>query len=96
MHHIKNDIGDDNLIKELMQEWILERNVVIRSLDVEKFKAFWKKWSARGFYRNGLPDDEVIEISLYKMLYNLESATEEEKNKAKEWLESRGFDVFLM
>lgn len=93
---MKNDIGDDNLIKELMQEWILERNVVIRSLDVEKFKAFWKKWSARGFYKNGLPDDEVIEISLYKMLYNLESATEEEKNKAKEWLESRGFDVFLM
>jgi len=93
---MKNDIGDDNVIKELMQEWILERNVVIRSLDVEKFKAFWKKWSARGFYRNGLPDDEVIEISLYKMLYNLESATEEEKNKAKEWLESRGFDVFLM
>lgn len=93
---MKNDIGDDNLIKELMQEWILERNVVIRSLDVEKFKAFWKKWSARGFYRNGLPDDEVIEISLYNMLYNLESATEEEKNKAKEWLESRGFDVFLM
>ena len=93
---MKNDIGDDNLIKELMQEWILERNVVIRSLDVEKFKAFWKKWSARGFYRNGLPDDEVIEISLYKMLYNLESATEEEKKKAKEWLESRGFDVFLM
>lgn len=93
---MKNDIGDDNLIKELMQEWILERNVVIRSLDVEKFKAFWKKWSARGFYRTGLPDDEVIEISLYKMLYNLESATEEEKNKAKEWLESRGFDVFLM
>lgn len=93
---MKNDIGDDNLIKELMQEWILERNVVIRSLDVEKFKAFWKKWSARGFYRNGLPDDEVIEISLYKMLYNLESATEEEKNKAKEWLESRGFDEFLM
>ena len=93
---MKNDIGDDNLIKELMQEWILERNVVIRSLDVEKFKAFWKKWSARGFYRNGLPNDEVIEISLYKMLYNLESATEEEKNKAKEWLESRGVDVFLM
>lgn len=93
---MKNDIGDDNLIKELMQEWILERNVVIRSLDVEKFKAFWKKWSARGFYRNGLPNDEVIEISLYKMLYNLESATEEEKNKAKEWLESRGFDEFLM
>lgn len=93
---MKNSIGDDNVIKELMQEWILERNVVIKSLDVEKFKAFWKKWSARGFYRNGLPNDEVIEISLYKMLYNLESATEEEKNKAKEWLESRGFDVFLM
>lgn len=93
---MKNSIGDDNVIKELMQEWILERNVVIKSLDVEKFKAFWKKWSTRGFYRNGLPNDEVIEISLYKMLYNLESATEEEKNKAKEWLESRGFDVFLM
>jgi len=44
---MKNDIGDDNLIKELMQEWILERNVVIRSLDVEKFKAFWKKMECK-------------------------------------------------
>jgi len=63
---------------------------------LRNLKHFGKKWSARGFYRNGLPNDEVIEISLYKMLYNLESATEEEKNKAKEWLESRGFDEFLM
>lgn len=54
---MNNSIGDDNVIKELMQEWILERNVVIKSLDVEKFKAFWKKWIARGFYRNGLQND---------------------------------------
>ena len=86
------------MIKELMQEWILERNVVIRSLDVEKFKAFFEKWQKKGFYMRDLklPDDDVIEVSLYKMLYNLESATEEEKNKAKEWLESRGFDELLM
>lgn len=70
--------------------WINERNVAIKSQDVEKFKAFYQRWKAKGFYTENLPSDIVIEVSLRKMLYNLNNATPEEKEKAKEWLEDRG------
>lgn len=79
--------------KMLKRAWMEERNEVIKTLDVQKFKEFWQKWSAKGFYRGGLPCDQVIEISLRKMLYNLKSATDEEKEKAKKWLEERGCDT---
>lgn len=62
-------------------------------MDVEKFKAFYDKWKAKGVYNINLPSDLVIEITLYKMLYNIESATDEEKAKAKEWLESKGYST---
>lgn len=73
--------------------WIKERDEAIRTLDVEKFKEFYRKWTERGFYRNGLPSDEVIEVSLRKMLYNLRNATTEEKAKAMEWLTERGYST---
>lgn len=75
--------------------WKEERNEVIRSLNIEKAKAFYEKWTKRGVYDVPLPSDRVLEISLYKMLYNLKSATEEEKAKAKEWLEERGYSVMM-
>ena len=73
--------------------WIKERDEAIRTLDVETFKKFYKKWTERGFYRNGLPSDEVIEISLRKMLYHLGNATEQEKSEAEKWLTERGYDT---
>lgn len=78
-----------------MKNWMKERDEVVRTLDVGKFKLFWDKWKERGFYRGGLPMDFVIEISLHKMLYNLKSATDEEKKKAKEWLEEKGLDTSM-
>lgn len=73
--------------------WIKERDEAIRSLDVDKFKEFYKKWTERGFYRNGLPADEVVEVSLRKMLYNLGNATAEEKAEAEKWLSDRGYST---
>ena len=70
--------------------WLKERNEAIRTLDVEKFKEFYRKWTERGFYRGGLPSDEVIEISLHKMLYHLGDATVEEKAIAEKWLAEHG------
>lgn len=77
--------------KKEFELWIKERDEAIRALDVEKFKAFYDKWKAKGVYNINLPSDLVIEITLYKMLYNIESATDEEK--AKEWLESKGYST---
>lgn len=74
--------------------WLKERDEAIRTQDVAKFKEFYKKWTARGiYYRNTLPSDKVIEISLRKMLYNLGNATEQEKAEAEKWLTERGYDV---
>lgn len=79
--------------KKEFELWIKERDEAISALDVEKFKAFYNKWKAKGVYNINLPSDLVIEITLYKMLYNIESATDEEKAKAKEWLESKGYST---
>lgn len=77
----------------LMELWKKERDEAIKTLDVKKFKAFYRKWKLKGFYNGPLQNDAVIEVSLYKMLYNIKSATDEEKSKAKEWLESKGFST---
>ena len=73
--------------------WIKERDEAVRTQDVEQFKAFYKKWRARGFYKMPLPSDEVIEISLRKMLYHLADVTEEEKAEAEKWLKERGYST---
>ena len=76
---------------DIMQQWKKERNKVIKSLDVKKFKKFYNKWMAKGIYYLDLPqDDRVVEVSLYKMLYHLKCSTPEEKDKAAAWLSEHG------
>lgn len=79
--------------KKWIELWQKERDEVVKAQDVERFKAFYQKWQARGIYALKLPADNVIEISLRKCLYNLKSATEEEKAEAEKWLTDRGFDT---
>lgn len=78
--------------KRLMKEWVKERDEVVKTYDVEKFKQFFRKWQIKGIYnkRTKLPADNVIEISLRKMVYHMTSATEEEKKEAKAWLLDHG------
>ena len=77
-----------------LEAWKKERDEVVKTLDVDAFKVFYMRWYFRGVYYEELPkDDRVIEISLRKMLYHLESATKEEKQNARLWLVERGFDT---
>lgn len=79
---------------EILATWMAERDKAIKTLDVEKFRAFYREWMDRGIYQWPLPrDDKIIEISLRKMLYNLQSATEEEKAEAERWLTEHGCDT---
>lgn len=72
-------------------QWIRERDKAIKSCDINELKAFYKKWLAKGLYDQPLPaSDEVIETAMYKMLYNLGTATDAERAKAKKWLNDRG------
>lgn len=79
--------------KKTILLWKEERDRVCKTYDIEEWKKFFRKWQGVGVYdpRVRIPKDEVIEISLRKMVYNMNSATDEEKAEAKEWLESRGY-----
>lgn len=78
---------------QLEQIWKAERDKAIKSQDVDTFKAFYNKWKKRGFYELQLPNDIVLEITLRKMLYNLKSATTQEKADAAKWLQERGLST---
>lgn len=80
----------DTLIRQFVKERDEAVKTSIRTDDLRVFKMFYAKWKARGFYEIGLPSDEVIEISLRKMLYHMTSATAEEKATAKRWLIAHG------
>ena len=82
----------NELVKEIAS-WKAERDKAIRSQDVKTFKAFYEKWKAKAYYDVKLPSDYVLEVSLRKMLYNMENATVKEKEQAKKWLIERGFDT---
>lgn len=77
--------------KKWLEIWRNERDEIIKTQDVEQFKNFYRKWKARGIYELEMPPDNVIEVSLRKMLYHMASATEEEKNQAEKWLIENGF-----
>ena len=71
-------------------DWLKERDEVVKTYDVNKFKVFYIKWKMMGLYSLPLPSDDVIEVSMRKMVYNMLSSTESEKDEAKKWLIEHG------
>ena len=78
----------------LMAQFVRERDeavkTAIRTNDLRVFKRFYARWKAKGIYPIGLPSDEVLWLTLYKMLYHTKDATEEEKAMAERWLVAHG------
>lgn len=73
-------------------EWLKERDEAAYSFDVEKFKAFYRKWIKRGIYEDKpLPSDEVIAISMRKMVCNMANPREDKLAEARAWLSERGY-----
>lgn len=70
--------------------WKKERDEVVKTYNLEKFREFYEKWSKKGLYNIELPPDPVLEIALRKMVLQMESATDQEKEDAKWWLSRRG------
>lgn len=73
-----------------IKQWMKERDAVVKTYDVELFKVFYEKWKKKGIYSMKLPPDKVIEISMRKMVCNMASSTDEQKEEAMEWLEQHG------
>lgn len=74
------------------KQWLKERDEVLYTFDVEKFKSFYRKWAKRGIYEDKvLPDDKVLEISMRKMICNLANPREDKLAEARAWLSERGY-----
>lgn len=73
------------------KQWLKERDEAIYTFDVEKFKAFYHKWEKRGVYTKPLPKDEVIEISMRKMVCGLADPDPKKLAEARAWLSERGY-----
>jgi len=76
--------------RKLLHLWVRERDEVVKTYNIARFKEFYAKWRERGFYNLPLPSDAVIEISMRKMVYHMASATPEEKAEAERWLVEHG------
>lgn len=75
------------------KQWLKERDETAYTFDVEKFKAFYRKWVKRGVYEDKpLPSDEVLEISMRKMVCAMAEPRADKLAEAKEWLTERGYD----
>lgn len=73
------------------EEFCKLRNEMICAMDVETFKAFYKKMIKAGVFENGpMPADDVIEITMRKMACNITNIPKKVQMDAAEWLAKRG------
>lgn len=86
----------------LYSQYSDELTAVVATLDVDSFKAFYKRWKKRGIYPNcfELPEDDVLEITIRKLAVNLKDRyrakiPQEIRDEAKSWLLERGYDLEL-
>ena len=77
------------------KKWLKERDEITKTYDIQAFKDFYRKWSKKGLYTLKMPADNVIEISMRKMVYHMASATDAEKKEAEQWLTQRGYNTSL-
>lgn len=70
---------------------------VVEGESLEVFKAFVAKWQDLGLYSPNfkLPSDEVLEITIRKMVIHETNVPESTKQKAAKWLLERGYDLNL-
>lgn len=79
-------------LEKRLKQFNKERDAAILSYDVEKFKEFYNKYKAKGYYSIPLPPDEFLEITLRKMACEITSFTEEQREEARQWLRERGYE----
>lgn len=75
--------------------WIRERDEAACSFDIDKFKTFMDKYSDiyGAPYIPCIPSDEVLEITMRKMVLAMANPPGDKYAEACEWLISHGCDL---
>lgn len=78
--------------RKLIEQWQKDFHEVVESLDVEKFKTFYRMYQDNVYGGRPMPtSDKVIMASMCKVAFALTTISEATKKKADEWLEANNF-----
>ena len=87
-----NRIEGDVMDRKLIDQWQKDFHEVVESLDVEKYKAFYRMYQDDVYGGRPMPkSDKVIMASMCKVALALTTISEATKKKADEWLEANNF-----
>ena len=88
-HHL---CKGDTMNRKLIDQWQKDFHEVVESLDVEKYKAFYRMYQDDVYGGRPMPkSDKVIMASMCKVALALTTISEATKKKADEWLEANNF-----
>lgn len=78
--------------RKLTDKWQKDFHEVVESLDVEKFKTFYRLYQDNVYGGRPMPkSDKVIMASMCKVAIALTTISERTKERAYEWLEENKF-----
>lgn len=87
-----NRIEGDVMDRKLIDQWQKDFHEVVESLDVEKYKAFYRMYQDNVYGGRPMPkSDKVIMASMCKVALALTTISERTKERADEWLEVNNF-----
>ena len=75
-----------------IQEYVNARDEAVKSMDLDKFKAFITSTTPDGFT---MPSDEVLQITMRKMAVHITNLDVETRVNAFRWLLEHGYDFSL-
>ena len=71
------------------------RDEALKDLDIDTFKAFWNKMSKKGICPPLSDDEDVIELTMYKVAYHSLGVPDSTRERAKQWILDHGFSTSL-
>lgn len=78
--------------RKLIEQWQKDFHEVVESLDVEKYKAFYRMYQDNVYGGRPMPkSDKVIMAAMCKVAIEITTISKETKKKADEWLEANNF-----
>lgn len=87
-----NRIEGDVMDRKLIEQWQKDFHEVVESLDVEKYKAFYRMYQDNVYGGRPMPkSDKVIMAAMCKVALTLTTISEPTKRRADEWLEANNF-----
>lgn len=73
----------------ILEDYTRELGEVLKTKDIEKLKDFCKKMDME------YPNDNVLKISMHKMICNRTDFDDDMKKESAKWLRKHGFSVSI-